>query len=103
MPFKVEFDAIEWQAALPGAFFKAFREGSKQLRLLRLTSDFVEPEWCVKGHVGFVLEGELEIDFQGHAVRYPQGSGICIPSGTASAHKARAISAAVLLFLVEEF
>lgn len=101
-PFKVRFDSIEWQYVLPGAHFKAFREDSKQLRLLELTSEFVEPEWCEKGHVGIVLKGELEIDFHGRVVRYPEGSGIFIPSGASSAHKARAISSTVLLFLVEE-
>lgn len=100
--FKVQFDLIEWQWALPGARFKAFRDGSKQLRLLEFTSEFVEPEWCPKGHVGIVLKGELEIDFQGNVVIYQEGSGIFIPSGTSSAHKAKAISSSVLLFLVEE-
>ena len=100
--FKVRFDAIEWQRALPGARFKAFREGSRQLRLLEITFEFVEPEWCEKGHVGIVLKGEIEIDFNGRVVRYPEGSGIFIPSGATSSHKARAISSAALLFLVEE-
>jgi quercetin dioxygenase-like cupin family protein len=101
-PFKVRFDSIEWQHALPGARFKAFRNRSKQLRLIEITSEFVEPEWCEKGHAGIVLKGELEIDFNGRVVRYPEGSGIFIPSGASSAHKARAISSTVLLFLVEE-
>lgn len=101
-PFKVRFDLIEWQHALPGARFKAFREGSKQLRLLELTSEFEESEWCEKGHVGIVLKGQLEIDFRGRVVRYPEGSGLFIPSGASSAHKASAKFSTVLLFLVEE-
>jgi quercetin dioxygenase-like cupin family protein len=100
--FKVQFDSMEWQHALPGSRFKAFRDGTKQLRLIEFTSEFVEPEWCEKGHVGIILEGELEIDFMGQLVRYPEGSGIFILSGTSSAHKARAISSTVILFLVEE-
>ena len=101
-PCKIQFDSIEWQPALPGARFKVFRDGTKQLRLFELTSEFVEPEWCEKGHAGIVLEGELEIDFQGRVVRYPQDSGIFIPSGASSAHKARALTPIVLLFLVED-
>lgn len=100
--FKVSFDALEWQPALPGARFKAYKDGNKQLRLLELTTEFIEPEWCEKGHAGFVVKGELEINFNGSKVRYPEGSGIFISSGIASAHKARAISATVLLFLVED-
>ena len=100
--FKVQFDRIEWQDALPGARFKAYREGARQLRLLELTPEFIEPQWCERGHVGIVLEGELEIDFQGRVVNYPEGSGIFVPAGASGAHKARAVSSVVLLFLVEE-
>jgi quercetin dioxygenase-like cupin family protein len=97
---RVLFDALEWQNGRPGARFKVFQNGTKQLRLLELTQEFVEPEWCEKGHLGFVVQGELEIDFQGQSVRYPQGSGIFILAD--SAHKARSITPAVLLFLVED-
>jgi quercetin dioxygenase-like cupin family protein len=96
------FDELDWQDGIHGARFKAFRNGSKQLRLLEFTAEFVEPEWCEKGHVGFVVQGELEIDFNGDSIRYPEGSGIFIPAGAASAHKARSITPVVLLFLVEE-
>ena len=100
--YKVVFDALEWQNSIHGARFKVFRNGSKQLRLVEFTNEFIEPDWCEKGHVGFVIQGELEIDFHGHLVRYPECSGIFIPAGLASAHKARPITPTVLLFLVED-
>ncbi len=99
---RILFDALEWQNGIHGARFKVFTSGNKQLRLLEFTSEFVEPEWCEKGHVGFVLKGELEIDFHGHLVRYPEGSGIFISAGRASGHKARSLTPMVQLFLVED-
>ena len=99
---KVLFDSIEWQEAMPGARFKIFSDGKKQIRLLEFTSEFVEPRWCEKGHIGFVLSGELEIDFDGKIVNYIQGSGIFIPTGTLTKHKARSITPSVQLFLVED-
>ena len=96
------FDQLEWQSPQAGARFKLFREGSKQVRLLELSPEFVESHWCEKGHVGFVVEGELEIDFSGHFVRFPQCSALMIPAGAAHAHKARAVTSLVRLFLVEE-
>ncbi len=99
---RILFDSMEWQNGILGARFKAFRSGSTQLRLLEFTSEFVEPDWCEKGHVGFVVQGELEIDFHGKLVRYSEGSGIFIPAGSASAHKARSLSPTVTLFLVKE-
>jgi quercetin dioxygenase-like cupin family protein len=99
---RILFDALEWQSGIRGARFKVFRSGNKQLRLLEFTSEFVEPDWCEKAHVGFVIQGELEIDFLGAVVRYAQGSGIFIPAGSASAHKGRSVTSTVQLFLVED-
>ena len=89
---RVRFDSLEWQSSILGARFKVFRKGSKQLRLVEFTSEFVEPDWCEKGHIGYVIQGELEIDFHGQLVRYPEGAGISIPSGAASRHKGRSIT-----------
>lgn len=100
--YRAMFDSLEWQSPIHGARFKTFRNGSKQLRLVEFTSRFVEPDWCEKGHIGYVIEGELEIDFHGRCVRYPQGAGVFIPSGSASKHKGRSVTPTVRLFLVEE-
>lgn len=100
--YRILFDELEWQDGIRGARFKVFRSGSKQIRLLEFTSEFIEPDWCEKGHVGFVIEGELEIDFRGTVMRYPKGSALFIPSSVASGHKARSIAAVTQLFLVED-
>jgi quercetin dioxygenase-like cupin family protein len=102
LPFKVDFDALEWQPLLPGARAKVHRVGSKQLRLVELTSEFVEPHWCEKGHIGFVLSGTLEIDFRDQVILYHEGSGIFISPGSLSAHKARSVTPSVRLVLVED-
>jgi len=95
------FDQIEWQSPRPGVRFKTVHDGSRQLRLVEFSENFVEVEPCEKAHVGFVLSGILEVDFSGQVVRIPEGSAIAIPSGTAHAHKARAVTPTVRLFLVE--
>jgi len=100
--YRILFDELEWQDEIRGARFKVFRSGNKQLRLLEFTSEFIEPDWCEKRHVGFVIEGELEIDFRGSEVRYPKGSALFIPSGVASGHKAKSIASVTQLFLVED-
>jgi quercetin dioxygenase-like cupin family protein len=100
--YRVLFDELEWQDGIGGARFKVYRDGSRQVRLVELTSEFVEPDWCEKGHTGLVLEGELEIDFQGRLVRYPEGAVLIIPAGESSGHKARSLAATTQLFLVED-
>lgn len=100
--FRLDFENTAWEHPLPGCRFKSIVEGNRQLRLLEFTSDFVEPDWCRKGHAGIVLEGDLEIDFQGRIEHFAQGSVLLIPAGDEGAHKARALSERALLFLVED-
>ncbi len=100
--YRILFDQLHWQDALPGARFKVCQSGNKQVRLLEFTSEFIEPDWCEKGHIGLVLMGELEIDFRGRLVRFPEGSALFIPPGTVSGHKARSVAAVTRLFLVED-
>jgi ethanolamine utilization protein EutQ (cupin superfamily) len=79
-----------------------FKNGNRQLRLVEFTDEFVEPDWCEKGHIGMLLDGILEISFNGNVVRYKAGNGIFIPSGKTSAHKGRSITPVSRMILVEE-
>jgi hypothetical protein len=97
---RIPFESMQWQNAAPGLRFKVYRSGNKQIRLLEHSQEFVEPDWCVKAHSGLVLKGELEIDFHGRNVRFPEGSGLFITAG--EKHKGRPITSSVLLFLVED-
>ena len=99
-PCMVAFEDLEWQPGLPGARSKSVRVGARQVRWLEFTCEFVEPEWCRRGHLGVVLSGELEVDFSGRRVRYPEGSAVLISAGTA--HKARAVTPVARMFLVED-
>lgn len=87
--YKIIFDSLEWSQPAQGARFKAFCDGEHQIRLVEFTSELVEPDWCETGHIGYIVEGELEVDFHGIIVRYPVGSGIFIPKGVKHGHKAR--------------
>ena len=49
---KVNFDSLEWQSPLPGARFKSFEGDGRRVRLVEFSRDFVEPDWCTKGHIG---------------------------------------------------
>ena len=69
---------------------------------MEFTREFVELDWCRKAHIGYVLEGELEIDFSGNVVVCSAGEGLFIPPGDANKHKARTLSDVVRLVLVEE-
>jgi hypothetical protein len=49
---KVSFDALQWQSPLTGVRYKVFQQGSHRLRLVEFSCGFVEPDWCINGHIG---------------------------------------------------
>ncbi len=99
---KVSFESWPWQSPSSCARFKAFQHVNRRLRLVEFSRGFAEPDWCTKGHVGYVLAGEMEIDFGGDRVRFAAGDGIFIPAGPENRHKATVLSDTVTLVLVED-
>ncbi|RJX36518.1 MAG: cupin domain-containing protein [Desulfarculus sp.] len=100
--YKIDFAALAWQSPAPGLRQKVYRQGDRQIRLLEFARGFVEPDWCARGHLGYLLEGRLEINFLGAKVSYGPGEGIYIPAGPEHRHKAAALTDTALLVLVEE-
>ena len=72
--YRVCFESMPWEQPAAGVRFKAYEQDGRRLRLAEFTKEFVEADWCTKGHIGYVLEGEMEIDFHGHVVTF-QGRG----------------------------
>jgi quercetin dioxygenase-like cupin family protein len=99
---KVNFDGIAWVSPMAGVRFKAFVRDGRRIRLIEYSKSFIEQDWCPRGHIGYVLEGEFEIDFADGCLRYKPGDGIFLPAGEACKHKARMISDAVRVVLVED-
>ena len=99
---KVDFDALEWQRPLPGARMKAFESGGRKLRLVEFARGFREPDWCRKGHIGYVLQGEMDVSFDGESVRFKEGDVIFIPPGEENRHMATVLTDVVRLVLVED-
>ena len=99
---KVDFSSILWESPAAGVRFKVFRQDGRQLRLVEYRREFVEPDWCLKGHIGYVLEGRMEIDFDGVVVEYGPGDGIFIPCGEEHKHKARVLTDVGRVVLVED-
>jgi len=100
--FRVDFDSIPWTSPMPGARSKAVQQNGRQLRLVEFTKEFVEPDWCKRGHIGILLEGELEIDFSGTVVTYRAGDGMFIPPGEKGKHMAKSLTDVARLLLVED-
>jgi quercetin dioxygenase-like cupin family protein len=79
---------MPWNEPARGVRSKAVVNGGQQLRLVEFSDGFVEPDWCTKGHAGYVLDGEFSIDYSGTVERYKAGDVIFIPGGEKEKHKA---------------
>ncbi|MFQ5695470.1 MAG: cupin domain-containing protein [Terriglobia bacterium] len=99
--YKIDFAALPWHERV-GARSKTVVLGRRRLRLAEFTQAFEDPEWCAKAHIGYVLEGEVEIDFSGKVDSFKAGDGIFIPGGEGSKHRLKVVSPKALLILVEE-
>ncbi len=100
--FKVDFTAMEWEQVRPGVRQKTHCEGARQLRLVEFDTSEGFAEWCRQGHIGYVLTGGLEIDFNGQVLEVAAGDGLFIPSGVASQHRGIFITPGTRLVMVED-
>src|SRR5262245_43095285 len=97
----IRFDAIEWESVGERARQKRVVVDGSVLRLLQLDAGFQEPDWCLKGHVGYVVAGSLRIQFSDRIERLSVGDGLAISGGEVWKHRAIVEDDGVTLLLVE--
>ena len=100
--YKVIFKTIPWEMPAVGVRFKAHEQDGRKLRLAEFTKEFVESNWCTKGHIGYVLEGQMEIDFDGNVIVFGPGDGLFMPAGEKHKHKAKVLTGTMKIILVED-
>ena len=97
----VDFAAIPWESPTVGVSVKQTLRGTHRIRLVEFTEEFIESDWCRKGHIAYVVNGTLEIDFGTRLVTFKAGDGLYIPPAESSKHKARVPHGTATLFIVE--
>jgi quercetin dioxygenase-like cupin family protein len=97
----ISFGDLPWETTVPGVRSKSVVRDGQRLRLVEFFSEFVEPDWCTKSHIGYVVEGELEINCNGIVQRVRAGNGLFIPDGGEFKHRARIVGSRAVLVLVE--
>ena len=100
--YKIDFESMEWQSPAAGVRFKAFEQSGRKLRLVEFSKEFVEQDWCTKGHIGYLLEGQMEINFDGKVITFGQGDGVFIPAGKKHKHRAKVLTDTIKGILIEE-
>ena len=100
--YKIDFESIQWEIPADGIRFKVYKQNGKQVRLVEFTDKFVETDWCIKGHIVYILEGQLEVNFNGNIVIFNKGDGLFIPACEKDKHIGRALTKIVRMFFVED-
>ena len=101
--YLVDFKNINWESVYTGQREKAYVEGNRRIRLVELSDEYAEEDWCEKEHWGYVLEGRISILFNETSVTFNKGDGMFIPEGEQNRHKGRiAKGEKVLMLFVEE-
>ncbi len=99
--YRVDFVSMKWERPAAAVRFKAYEQEGKKLRLVEFSKGFIEPDWCSKGHIGYILDGQMEVDFNGKVVLFSAGDGVFIPAGEKHKHKATVLTDVVKVILVE--
>jgi quercetin dioxygenase-like cupin family protein len=97
----VRFDAMNWTSPAAHVRQKAHVLEKQQIRIVEFGRDMEHPEWCLRGHFGYVLEGTLEIEFDNGTIQLNPGDGMIIPSGERYRHRPKSLSVRALLLLCE--
>jgi quercetin dioxygenase-like cupin family protein len=101
---QIDFASLSWDgwtsgADVPGRVKVAEAEGQR-VRLLELGPGFVEPQWCEKGHIGYVISGQYVTELDGATWTMRAGQGFILPTGTR--HRSRnAGSMPAIVFIVD--
>jgi len=84
----IAFKNMNWESPALGVRQKVHIEGKQKIRLVEFSEEFEEKDWCMSGHVGYVLEGKMSVDFNGEMIDFKAGDGLFVPKGEAHKHKA---------------
>jgi len=100
LQYKADFSNLEWESPIKGVKQKYIDQDNLRLRLVEY-SKAMPPHWCEKGHYGYLIEGQMEIEYEGAKIVYNQGDGIFIPDGSEHRHRGKVLSETVLIFFIE--
>ena len=97
--YLIEFDKIPWESPQKGIQQKTLLKDHKQIRLVMFDDQFEEIDWCTKEHIGFIIEGQLNVNFIEGSKIFNKGNGLCIPENHPHKVKmAKKKTAKVILF-----
>ena len=99
--YRIVFADIDWESPITGVRHKVVIGGDVKLRLVEYSPEMAH-HWCTVGHVGQILGGTFEIEFDDGIQVFESGDGVVIPSGEEHRHRAKVLSDLVRAIFVEK-
>lgn len=99
--YKAEFDKLKWESPIEGVRHKYIDQNDLRMRLVEYTKE-MPVHWCEKGHYGYLIDGQMEIEYEDAKIIYKPGDGIFIPGGFEHRHRGKALTERVLIFFMEK-
>jgi len=77
----IPFPTMPWQ---PGAhpLERKKHDTSHSVTILEFEPGFLDPNWCERGHVGYVLSGSVRLEYEKEATFLGEGEAFVIGAGT---------------------
>lgn len=104
----IPFSTIDWSTIEPTihsgitgeAYWRTFEQGNVRVRIVEYTPGYMADHWCNKGHVLFVLDGELTTELSdGRSFTMKPGVSYQVAEDIAP-HRSRTDTGAIL-FIVD--
>jgi len=102
LKYKIVFDELDWISPGDDIRFKCYEHGGFQIRLVEFGKSMVHADWCLKGHLAYIVDGKLEIAFSEHSEVYQPGDAMFIPDGKEHKHRPKVLTDSVTFFTVEK-
>jgi len=102
------FTVVDWETVAPtehpgakgAAKWRTVDAGNVRVRIVEYSPGYVADHWCPKGHVVFVLEGELVTELKdGRKFRMKKGSSFHVAENEKNPHMSRTKKGAKLLIV----
>lgn len=105
LPFTVSdwnrMQAVSYPGETGVALWRTFEVGDLRVRLVEYSPGYLADHWCERGHVLFVLDGELDTELRdGRTVRLTAGMSYQVSDLGDAAHRSRTRTGA-RLFIVD--
>jgi len=104
---KVPFGEMKWDDDAPGIRAREGRVEGTRWAIVRYDEGARREEWCEEGHRGYVVEGEIEYEFDDgrESLRASEGEAFLLPPATLGdgAHRGRNLAPGpTRLFLIDD-